>query len=647
MISANLQTFTLLIVEDCPEDRELYRRSLSGDSVCDYCLLEAESVAAGLELCRTQPIDVILLDYLLPDGNGLEFLKAVTAQSNGKTPPVVMITGQADRATAVQAMKLGAQDYLVKNEIAPELLKLTVRNAIEKSSLQRQLTAAKQQTIEIWESMTDAYVTLDRDWRIGYANQAATQFMWQLANRTPAAFLGRSLWDLFPSLVGGDAERDYRQALTDGVTLHREVWFEPTGNWLEVHLYPAAEGLGIYFRDITERKQTETRLREIERKATEQQISEQAMLIDIATDAIFVCDLANRIRFWSKGAERLYGWSAVEAIDQNAQELLQRDSLVAATVAFETAIQRGEWQGELHKVTKTGQTAIVQSLWTLVRDEVNQPKEILHVDTNITEKKQLEQQFLRVQRLESLGTLAIGVAHDMNNILTPILAASQLLPLRLTNIDDRSRSLLRILEESAKRGTNLVQQILSFARGSDGTRSPVQIRQILSEVVRVARQTFPRSIEISLNLATIELWSILADATQLHQVLMNLMVNARDAMPNGGTLTVATENLVLDENYARMNIDARIGPYVVVTISDTGTGIPPEILARIFEPFFTTKTPEQGTGLGLSTTLGIVKSHGGFVTVYSEIAQGTQFKIYFPAEVSSESFKDREAKLLG
>lgn len=373
-----------------------------------------------------------------------------------------------------------------------------------------------------------------------------------------------------------------------------------------------------------------------DRKTAEQKINEQARLLDIATDAILVRDLNNRIRFWNKGAERIYGWSVAEALDRDARELLSPDAL-AATVAFDTVLQRGEWQGELHKVTKTGQTVIVQSRWTLVRDEADRPQEILSVDTDITEKKQLEAQFLRAQRLESLGTLASGVAHDMNNVLTPILAAAQLLPLRLPDLDERSRSLLRMLEESAKRGTNLVQQILSFARGSDGTRTPLQIRHILSEVVRVVRQTFPKSIDISLNLETTELWNICADATQLHQVLMNLTVNARDAMPDGGTLTIAAENLVLDENYARMNIDARSGPYVVVTVADTGTGIPPEILERIFEPFFTTKEPGKGTGLGLSTTLSIVKSHGGFVNVYSEIGQGTQFKIYLPAEVSSKT----------
>jgi two-component system, cell cycle sensor histidine kinase and response regulator CckA len=374
-----------------------------------------------------------------------------------------------------------------------------------------------------------------------------------------------------------------------------------------------------------------------ERKQAAQKIQEQAALIDIATDAIFVCDLDRRIIFWNQGAERLYGWQAAEVMGVDAVEIIRPQETDFIAPAYQTLLAQNAWEGEIQTQTKADRPISVTSRWTLMRDEAGQVKSILVVNTDITEKKQLAAQFLRAQRLESLGTLASGIAHDMNNVLTPILAASQLLPLRLPNVDERSQSLLRILEESAKRGTDLVQQILSFARGSDGTRTLVQIRYTLSEVVQVARQTFPKSIEISLNLATTDLWMVSADATQLHQVLMNLTINARDAMPDGGTLTLAAENLVLDETYARMNIDARIGPYVMVTVADTGTGIPPEILAQIFDPFFTTKVPGQGTGLGLSTTLGIVKSHGGFVSTHSEVGRGTQFKIYLPAAANSET----------
>jgi two-component system, cell cycle sensor histidine kinase and response regulator CckA len=233
-----------------------------------------------------------------------------------------------------------------------------------------------------------------------------------------------------------------------------------------------------------------------------------------------------------------------------------------------------------------------------------------------------------------LGTLASGIAHDMNNILTPILAASQLLPLRLPDLDRRTQQLLELSQNNAKRGADLVKQILSFARGAEGERTQIQLSHILMEVIKVARQTFPKSIEISLGLAS-ELWQISGDATQLHQVLMNLLVNARDAMPNGGTLTIGTENLQIDESYLQINIDAKIGNYIVVTMTDTGIGIPQTIMERIFEPFFTTKEQGKGTGLGLSTAIGIIKSHQGFANVYSEVGKGTCFKIYLPADEST------------
>jgi signal transduction histidine kinase/ActR/RegA family two-component response regulator len=294
-------------------------------------------------------------------------------------------------------------------------------------------------------------------------------------------------------------------------------------------------------------------------------------------------------------------------------------------------LEIGEWQGELHQVTKDDKKIIVESRWTLVRDEAKQPKSILTVNTDITQKKQLEAQFLRTQRLESIGTLASGIAHDLNNVLTPILMTAQLLETQVH--DERSKRLLPILVTNAKRGANLVKQVLSFARGLEGKFTILQIKHLISEIKQIAKQTFPKSIEFSTSIPQY-LGTVFGDATQLHQVLMNLCVNARDAMPDGGTLTISAENLFIDQNHAKMNLDAQVGPYIVITVADTGTGIPPEILDRIFEPFFTTKEIGKGTGLGLSTVIGIIKSHGGFVKVYSEVGRGTQFKVYLPeAEV--------------
>jgi PAS domain S-box-containing protein len=266
-------------------------------------------------------------------------------------------------------------------------------------------------------------------------------------------------------------------------------------------------------------------------------------------------------------------------------------------------------------------------LW---RDGDQVPYAVVASFTDITEKKQLEQQFLRVQRLECLGTLASGIAHDMNNIFTPILAATQLLPMTIPNLDKRSRRLIEMLEESAHRGTNLVQQILTFARGAEGQREWIEVLPVLEEVVNVAQQTFPGSIEIITDFPSEPLAMIFADATQLHQVLMNLVVNARDAMPQGGRLHLRAANIDLDAQTVRSHLGARAGAYVAITVSDTGTGIEHDCIDKIFDPFFTTKGLEHGTGLGLSTVLTIVKGHGGFLIVDSHLAEGTKFQVCLP-----------------
>ncbi len=372
-----------------------------------------------------------------------------------------------------------------------------------------------------------------------------------------------------------------------------------------------------------------------ERKQAEQKIHEQAALLDISTDAILVRDLDHHILFWNEGAKHLYGWNAEEVVGKKADELLYRQKALSQLQNNRQSLaEKGEWQGELHQITKDGKDIIVASRWTVMRDENGQPKSILTVNTDITEKKQLEAQFLRAQRLESLGTLASGIAHDLNNALTPILMTIQLLERKLQ--DEQSQHWLSIMETNAKRGADLVKQVLAFARGVEGKRTTLQVRHLITEIEKIAKQTFSRSIEIHTNVPTQNLWTISGDATQLHQILMNLCVNARDAMPEGGILEIMASNLWIDENYARMNIEAKVGPYVVITVSDTGTGMPPEVVDRIFEPFFTTKELGKGTGLGLSTVLGIIKSHGGFVQIYSEVGKGTQFKVYLPVTRTSE-----------
>ena len=396
-------------------------------------------------------------------------------------------------------------------------------------------------------------------------------------------------------------------------------------------------------RDITERKQAERK------------IIQQAALLDVATDAIMVRGLDDKILYWNRGAENLYGWTKAEALDKFAYELLYRESPSELSKTQQAVIEQGEWQGELRQLTKAGKDIMVQSRWTLVRDDVGNPQSYLVVKTDITEQKQLEAQFLRTQRLESLGTLAGGIAHDLNNILAPILGFAKLLPLKLPNVDDQTKGFFKIMENNANRGTALVKQILTFSRGLEGDRGIVQIRHLIAEIGQIITETFPKTIELDIN-APKNLWTVNADVNQLHQVLMNLAVNARDAMPDGGTLTIKAENYTVDADYARLHLDATEGDYLLITVIDTGIGISSEIVDRIFEPFFTTKEIGRGTGLGLSTVIGIIKSHDGFVEVVSERrkyrqttdSRGTRFKIFLPAyKTIASAIEESETILQG
>jgi two-component system, cell cycle sensor histidine kinase and response regulator CckA len=381
-----------------------------------------------------------------------------------------------------------------------------------------------------------------------------------------------------------------------------------------------------------------------ERKRGEERIHQQASLLDKAQDAILVCDLNHQILFWNKGAERMYGWNVTDVLGRNICDILShgdRRMITDAQSAFET---RDEWKVETQQDTRSGSKIFVESRWTLVRNDRGQPDYILITNTDVTEQKLTKEHLFRAQRMESIGTLAGGIAHDLNNILSPILMSVEML--RMNNPDAETDRWLEMIRENAERGADLVKQVLTFARGMSGERMPVQIRHIVKDLVRVLQETLPKTIDVKFDVRN-DLWTISADPTQMHQVLMNVCINARDAMPAGGTLRITAKNVSVDENYARMNIDAEPGNFVLLTISDTGTGMTQDVIERIFDPFFTTKEIGKGTGLGLSTTLTIVKSHGGFLNVYSEARRGTRFSIYLPsAETgSSPATSDAEKKI--
>jgi two-component system, cell cycle sensor histidine kinase and response regulator CckA len=393
---------------------------------------------------------------------------------------------------------------------------------------------------------------------------------------------------------------------------------------------PDANGRVVFagtVQDITTGHEREIRLRE------------QAALIDAARDAIMVRDMDNVILSWNGGAERIFGWTAAEAIGKDALTLLHREPAAFAR-AMTQLTETGHWSGELRKRTKTGENVIVEGSWTLLRHEDGRPKSVLVINTDVTDKRKLEVQFLRAQRMESIGTLAGGIAHDLNNMLAPILMSIELLRMSIT--DASAGELLGTIETSARRGADLVKQVLTFARGVEGQREDLAVQPFLDDLVKLARDTFPRAITVVATAAP-DLWWVKGDRTQLQQVLLNLAVNARDAMPMGGRLDLSAVNITLDTVYAAMTPEAKVASYVMIEVSDTGLGIPAEIRERIFEPFFTTKGVGDGTGLGLATVQAIVRSHRGFVTVYSEPGHGTTFKVYLPAIGAVAQRSDWEA----
>ena len=379
-----------------------------------------------------------------------------------------------------------------------------------------------------------------------------------------------------------------------------------------------------------------------ERKLAEERIRQQASLLDKAQDAILVCDLNHRILYWNKGAEVIYGWAAEEVHGKEVSDVVcggDRGQIVKAQEALSLS---DEWNAEARHITKSGKPLIVESRWTLVRNEQGRPDYYLILNNDITEQKKVEEQLLRAQRMESIGTLAGGIAHDLNNVLSPILMAIDMLHINAT--DEETIRWLALARENAERGAAMVKQVLSFARGVEGERVSVQLKHIVKDLVKVLNETLPKSIVVKYDIEP-ELFLISADPTQIHQVLMNLCINARDAMPSGGGLTITASNINLDENYARMYLEAKAGRYVLITVKDAGSGMTREIRERIFDPFFTTKEIGKGTGLGLSTALTIMKSHGGFINVYSEQGKGTQFTIYLPAAESPANAQESVKQL--
>jgi len=376
----------------------------------------------------------------------------------------------------------------------------------------------------------------------------------------------------------------------------------------------------VLARDVTREATTDADLRHTREL--------RRVLVESAPIPIVSLDPSGRVTSWNPAAERSFGWSADEVVG-TPLPIVQPEGREEFAGLRRRILAGESFTGhETVRTRKDGSLLPVSISAAPIRDPSGAVVGVLAFLEDITDRKRHQEHTLRAQRVESIGTLAGGIAHDLNNVLSPILMASGML--REEDSEEERLELVDTIEQAARRGADLVRQILGFARGERGSREAVDPASIAAEVRGIVNEVFPKNIEFQIRVDP-ELGTIMADATQLHQVLMNLCVNARDAMPDGGRLTIRLRNTVVDSLYAETHPDARVGPYVQFEVADTGSGMTPEVKDRLFDPFFTTKDVGQGTGLGLPTVLGIVKSHGGFLQVYGEPGVGSVFRVNLPS----------------
>ena len=445
--------------------------------------------------------------------------------------------------------------------------------------------------------------------------------------------VGRKVSEVIPDLIESDPDllvRYGRVAMT-GQPERFETYVEALKMWFSISVYcPEKEHFVAVFDVITQRKLTESSHERLA-KAVEQ-----------AHETIVITDARGQILYTNPAFERITGYTADEVLGQNPSILKSGKHDAEFYQKMWDVLQRGEtWGGHLINRRKDGALFDEEATISPVRDADGTVVNYVAVKRDVTQELKVEAQLRQMQKMESIGTLASGIAHDLNNALAPILMSLELLGEHVK--DSAGRDLIETMRQSAQHGADLVKQVLSFARGVKGERVAFNLLTLWKDIEKIIHDTFPKNITFSLK-ADSNLWMVKGDPTQLHQVLMNLCVNARDAIPQGGSLDILLENIVLDDVYASLNPSAKAGSYVVVQVADNGTGIVPEIRQKIFDPFFTTKEVGKGTGMGLSTVMSIVKSHEGFINLYSEERKGSTFRVYLPAVATLEATEETAVK---
>ncbi len=617
-------TLNILHVEDNPRDAEIARELLTAEwPDCSIKVVATrEDFLSGL---TRGGYDLVLSDFQLPAFNGLEALELT--RQHAPELPFIFFSGTIGEERAIEAVRAGAADYVIKDRMQrlPVSIQRVLRENEEARARRRVEEALAQEQyllLMLMENLPDFVYFKDTRSRF----IAVSRSMARRQGVPPHEMRGKTDFDLFTEEHAREAFEDEQRIIRTGELIvdkeEKETWPDGRVTWVSTTKLPLRDATGKITgtfgisRDITQRKQQSEALLLFR------------TLVDRSNDAFEILDPeSGRFLDVSERGCLDTGYTREELLQKHVFEI--DDTLSRAGWPERLAAVRAagfmKFEG-LHR-RKNGETFPVEVNVRAVRLD---REYLVAVVRDVTEKKKLEEQFLRAQRLESLGMLSAGIAHDLNNILAPVLMGAPLLRLRATHPSDLR--VLETIESSASRGAGLVRQILSFAHGASGDKTLIQAKHLLRDIASFIQQTFPKSVYLELDIPN-DLWTVRGNPTQLHQVLLNLCVNARDAMPKGGTPRLPAANHRLDaatDGSARQRTVA--GPYLMIEVSDTGSGIPPAILDRIWDPFFTTKDEGKGTGLGLSTVRGIVNSHGGFVRVDSAMGEGTGFRIYLPAE---------------
>ncbi len=579
-----------------------------------FATISAATNAQALRLARTQHPRLALVGTGLPDAAADETIRSIKADDSLSSVFVVEMSARlSSPAEQAGGLAAGADGYIVRPISDPELLE-RVSALLHQQQMAQALRTSEQRLRTIIDASADGILIVSRAGTIQFANPAAAMLLQQDADR----LVGREFDEFM--LHGNANEIELMTAHDRRVTV--EVRIVPI-DWDGHSAYMAS------LHDVTARKAVEQALRSsiTDARAREAKLEQQAQLLDQAQDAIFVTDMAGTVSFWNQGAERLYGWTPRDAVGTRADTLLSDDA-DQFNAAMAHAFEHGEWTGELHQHSRDRKQLTVEARWTLVHDAGGAPQSILCINTDITRRLALEQQLDQAQRLETIGQLTGGVAHDFNNLLTVILGNAEMMLEQLPH-GSEMRALAEMTQTAGQRGADLTHRLLAFARRQPLTPKQTNVKQLIDGMDPLIRRTLSEANEIRYAHG-LDLWQATVDPSELEGALLNLCINARDAMPDGGRLTIETTNRILDEDYAGQHIDVEPGPYVAIAVSDSGTGISAENLMQVFDPFFTTKDVGKGTGLGLSMVYGFVKQSGGHIRIYSEEGQGTTVTMYLP-----------------